>query len=52
MILIYLLKKFLNVNVNFSLRTWFISRAEMKERKKCPVCKRALDDFDKGLGFV
>ena len=48
MILIYLLKKFLNVNVNVSFRTWFNSGAEMKERKKCPVCKRALDEFDKG----
>ena len=42
------MKKFLNVNVNFSFRTWVSSGAEMKKRKKCPVCKRALDDLDKG----
>ena len=49
MILIVLLKRILNVNVYFSFRRWVNeSDEEMKDRKYCPICKKALDDYDKG----
>ena len=49
MILTVLLKRILNVNVYFSFRRWVNeSDEEMKDRKSCPICKKALDDYDKG----
>ena len=49
MILIVLLKRILNVNVYFSFRRWVNeSDEEMEDRKSCPICKKALDEYDKG----
>ena len=46
MILIVL---FLNVNVYISFRHWVNeSDKEMLDCKSCPICRKSLDDYDKG----